>query len=221
MSQKAARYWGKLVKTVKSIQTQPSPDEGPTKEHNVITIVSGLPRSGTSMMMKMLDAGGIPPLTDEIRQPDDDNPKGYYEFERVKKLDKGDIAWLEDARGKAVKVIAALLKHLPPDHHYKVIFMQRSLKETLMSQRQMLVRRGKAADKIDDEEMAVLFRKHMQQTQDWLAEQPNFDVLYISYNDVVANPQDQLERVNHFLGNTLDVEKMTHVIDPNLYRQRR
>lgn len=221
MSQKANRNWGKLLKTVTSVWSQPSPGEGPTKEHTVITIVSGLPRSGTSMMMKMLDAGGLPPLTDELRQPDDDNPKGYYEFERVKKLDTGDVAWLVDARGKAVKVIAALLKHLPSDHHYKVIFMQRRLKETLMSQRQMLIRRGKATDKIDDEEMAVLFRKHMKQTQDWLAEQSNFDVLYVSYNDVVENPKDQVERINHFLGNILDVEKMTNVIDPNLYRQRR
>ena len=77
-----------------------------------ITIVSGLPRSGTSMMMKMVDAGGIPPLTDELRVADEDNPKGYYEFERVKQMDKGDTAWVPDARGKAVKVISALLKHL-------------------------------------------------------------------------------------------------------------
>ena len=92
-----------------------------------IVIVSGLPRSGTSMMMKMLEAGGIPPLTDEIREADTDNPKGYYEFERVKKLDKGDIAWLPEAEGKSVKVISALLKHLPAEYDYRIIFMRREM----------------------------------------------------------------------------------------------
>ena len=107
-----------------------------------ITIVSGLPRSGTSMMMKMLEAGGIPPLTDEIRTADTDNPKGYYEFERVKKMDKGDTAWLENAQGKSVKVISALLKHLPSDYRYRVIFMRRDMSEILASQKKMLDHRG-------------------------------------------------------------------------------
>ncbi|HZD55295.1 MAG TPA: hypothetical protein VE136_01120, partial [Anaerolineales bacterium] len=99
-----------------------------------MTIVSGLPRSGTSMMMKMLEAGGVPPLTDEIRTADRDNPKGYYEFERVKKMPDGDKAWMVEARGKSVKVISALLEHLPPQYDYKVIFMRRDMNEILASQ---------------------------------------------------------------------------------------
>jgi hypothetical protein len=108
-----------------------------------VVVVSGLPRSGTSLMMQMLEAGGITVLTDGIREPDEDNPRGYYEFERVKALPKGDYEWLESARGKAVKVVSALLEYLPPEYNYKVIFMHRRMEEILASQRKMLIRRGK------------------------------------------------------------------------------
>ena len=104
------------------------------KEDKFVTVVSGLPRSGTSMMMKMLDAGGIPPITDNIRSADEDNPKGYYEFERVKKMPGGDTGWMKDAQGKAVKVIAALIEHLPEGYTYKVLFMRRDMDEILASQ---------------------------------------------------------------------------------------
>jgi hypothetical protein len=185
-----------------------------------VTIVSGLPRSGTSMMMKMLDAGGIPPLTDEIRTADKDNPRGYYEFERVKKLDEGDTAWLEDAQGSAVKVISALLQHLPAGYSYKIIFMERKMEEVLASQRQMLIRRGEPADSVSDEKMMDLFDKHLEQIQTWLAEQPNMDVLYVSYNEILGNPIEQADRINRFLDNRLDVEEMVRVVDEALYRQR-
>ncbi len=186
-----------------------------------VTVVSGLPRSGTSMMMKMLEAGGISPLTDELRTADKDNPKGYYEFERVKKLDEGDTAWLEEAQGRTVKVISALLKHLPPDYQYKVIFMERKMEEILASQKQMLVRRGEAPDSVSDEKMKDLFGKHLEQVQSWLDEQPNIDVAYVSYNEILESPREQAERINEFLGNVLDVEKMVAVVDEALYRQRR
>jgi hypothetical protein len=190
------------------------------EDPNVRIIVSGLPRSGTSMMMKMLEAGGIPPLTDEIREADIDNPKGYYEFERVKQMDKGDTAWLADAEGKAVKVIAALLKHLPPDYTYKVIFMRRDIDEMLASQREMLVRRGKPTDTVPDEEMAALFRKHLTDVEDWLEQQPNFEVTFISYNQLVRGARQQVDEVNQFLSGNLQVERMVDIIDPKLYRQR-
>jgi hypothetical protein len=186
-----------------------------------VTIVSGLPRSGTSMMMKMLEAGGIPPLTDELRSADKDNPKGYYEFERVKKLDEGDTAWLEEAQGRAVKVISALLKHLPPDYQYKVIFMERKIEEILASQKQMLVRRGEAPDSVGDDKLKDLFGKHLEQVQAWLDEQPNIDVAHFSYNEILESPREQAERINQLLGNVLDVEKMVAVVDEALYRQRR
>ena len=93
-------------------------------DRDVVTIVSGLPRSGTSMMMKMLEAGGIELLIDRVRVADADNPKGYYEFERVKQIET-DQAWLPEAQGKAVKMISALLRHLPADCRYRIIFMER------------------------------------------------------------------------------------------------
>ena len=134
-----------------------------------ITIVSGLPRSGTSMMMKMIQAGGIDPMTDNIRRADEDNPKGYFELEKVKELDKTeDKAWLADAQGKVVKIISQLLKDLPPNFTYKVVFMRRKMKEILASQKQMLVRRGEPTDSISDEELANLFNLHVSQVESWL-----------------------------------------------------
>ena len=185
-----------------------------------ITVVSGLPRSGTSMMMKMLEAGGIPPMTDEVRQADSDNPKGYYEFERVKQLDKGDTAWIPAAQGKAVKVISMLLKHLPADYQYQIIFMQRNLDETLASQKQMLVNRNEAGEPGDDDQLKALFEKHLKQVEAWLAQQPNMDYLYINYNTLLENPVEQIGQLNQFLGRQLDTKAMARVVDPSLYRQR-
>jgi hypothetical protein len=185
-----------------------------------ITIVSGLPRSGTSMLMKMLEAGGLPPLIDNIRTADDDNPKGYFEFERVKAMDKGDTAWLAEARGKVVKVISALLKFLPDEYRYKIIFIRRNMPEILASQRKMLIRRGEDPDKIDDEQMAELFTKHVTQVESWLKEQPNMSVLYVHYSEILTNPQPQIIRINQFLGDQLDTDQMTAVVDPALYRNR-
>lgn len=185
-----------------------------------IIIVSGLPRSGTSMMMKMLEAGGIPPLTDKIREADKDNPKGYYEFERVKKLDKGDTAWLSEARGKVVKVISALLRHLPTDYEYRIVFMRREMPEILASQRKMLVHRGENADDMDDEKMASLFEKHLQSTIRWIESQPNVRVLYVHYSDMLSDPIPQIKRINEFLDDRFDEAAMAQVIDPALYRNR-
>ena len=184
-----------------------------------VTIVSGLPRSGTSMMMKILKAGGMKILTDEIRTADEDNPKGYYELERVKQLEH-DQAWLEDAGGKAVKIIAALLKHLPSDYTYRVVFMRRRLEEILASQKKMLVRRGEPTDTISDEKMAELFRQHLKRIETWLDERPSIKVLYVNYNEVIEKPVEHAQRINQFLGNTLNVENMAGVVDKALYRQR-
>lgn len=186
-----------------------------------VTIVSGLPRSGTSMMMKMLEAGGIAPVTDKIRTADKDNPKGYYEFERVKQLDKGDTAWVKEAQGKVVKVISALLKHLPSEYEYRVIFMRRSMPEILASQRKMLIRRGENVDSMDDEKMAALFDKHLQSVQEWIQTQPNVSVLYVHYSEMLADPLPHIERIAQFLGKELDAASMVEVVDPALYRNRR
>ena len=184
-----------------------------------IVIVSGLPRSGTSMMMKMLEAGGVPVLVDGIREADEDNPKGYYEFERVKQIEE-DQDWLPDAEGKAVKMIAALLKHLPQEYTYKVIFMRRKIQEVLASQREMLVRRGEPTDRISDDKMSDLFQRHVKQVEAWLSEQSNFDTLYVSYNDVIENPAMHARTIDTFLGGGLEQEAMIAVVDPELHRQQ-
>jgi broad-specificity NMP kinase len=185
----------------------------------VVTVVSGLPRSGTSMMMKMLEAGGMEVLTDKIRTPDEDNPKGYYEFERVKKLPE-DQAWLQEAKGRVVKIISRLLLHLPPQYAYKVIFMRREMGEILASQNQMLMRRGKPVGTISDEKMAELFQKHLREVEAWMEKQPTMDVIYVSYNEVLENPVQHIEQINQFLGASLDVNKMVAVVDKALHRQR-
>jgi len=184
-----------------------------------VTIVTGLPRSGTSMMMKMLESGGMPVLVDHIRTADEDNPKGYYEFERVKQIET-DQAWLADAGGKAVKMVAALLKHLPTNYRYRIVFMQRNISEVLASQREMLRRRGEPADDLSDEKMAGMFAKHVEKIQAWLAQQHNMDVLYVHYGDVIAHAAEQARRINEFLGGTLDVARMQETVDAQLYRQR-
>ena len=190
------------------------------EEKKAVVVVSGLPRSGTSMLMNMIDAGGIPPITDNIRSADEDNPKGYYEFERVKALDKGDTAWVADAQGKSVKVISALLKHLPADYQYQIVYIRRNMAEILASQRKMLLRRGEDPDKVDDEQMAALFEKHVSQVESWLSEQPNMAVLYVHYSDILADPEKEARRINDFLGGDLAVERMAEAVDPDLYRNR-
>ena len=184
-----------------------------------VTVVTGLPRSGTSMMMKMLESGGIPVLVDHIRTADEDNPKGYYEFERVKQIET-DQAWLADAGGKAVKMVAALLKHLPTNYRYRIIFMQRNIGEVLASQRAMLRRRGEPADDLSDDRMADMFAKHVEKIQAWLTQQHNMQVLYVQYAEVIAHPAEQARRLNDFLGGTLDVARMQQTVDRQLYRQR-
>lgn len=184
-----------------------------------ITIVSGLPRSGTSMMMKMLEAGGMSILTDNIRVADEDNLKGYYEFERVKKLEE-DKEWLDDAKGKVVKVISYLLKYLPDTHKFKIIFMQREIFEVLASQRKMMERRGEKEDNIPEEKMAEQFKSHLDQTYQWIRDQNNIDILFVNYNDTLNSSMNTAVLVNEFLDVELDLEKMANVVDNTLYRQR-
>jgi hypothetical protein len=186
---------------------------------DVVTIVAGLPRSGTSMMIKMLEAGGMPVLTDNVRTADEDNPRGYYEFERVKQIEH-DKAWLEDAQGRVVKIVSALLKHLPEGYRYKVVFMRRDIAEILASQRKMLVHRGETGDRVEDATMARLFERHLKKVTAWIDTRADVDVLYVSYNDVLANPLEHARSVNRFLGGSLDVESMASIVDPTLYRNR-
>jgi len=184
-----------------------------------VIIVSGLPRSGTSLAMSAISAGGIDPLVDHVRKADEDNPKGYHEFEPVKKT-RENSAWLDDATGKVVKMVYRLLYDLPADHWYKVVFMRRDLKEVLASQSKMLEHSGKAAGAIPDEKMQALFSAELSKCEKWLSEQPNFKVLYVDHRDMITDSLSQTKRINAFLDGGLDADAMASVVDPTLYRNR-
>jgi hypothetical protein len=189
------------------------------KSTQQIVVVSGLPRSGTSMMMKMLTEGGLEPVTDSLRTADHDNPNGYFEFEPVKQMTEGNTAWLEDAGGKVVKVISALLEHLPARHQYKVIFMERPLQEVLKSQQKMLTNRAEHSS-TSDMEMEEQFKSHLSAVKFWLARQPNIEVSYVDYGRMLASPSSYCETIVAFLGLPLDIKKMQQVPDQGLYRNR-
>ena len=189
-------------------------------ERPFVTIVSGLPRSGTSMMMRMLEAGGLPAITDAVRAADVDNPRGYYEFEPAKKT-KEDPSWLERADGKAVKMVYQLLYDLPSDRSYRVLFMRRAIDEVLDSQRTMLARLGRDDGGIPDEKMAALFRSQLAKFDAWALGQSHLARLDVDYNRMVADPRPLAESVAEFLGGGLDSEAMVAVVEPGLYRNRR
>ena len=189
------------------------------RDTDFITIVSGLPRSGTSMMMRMLDHGGIPPLTDEFRAADDNNPLGYYEFEAVKRLDK-DSSWLEDAYDKAVKIIYIFLYQLPPNHRYRVLFMKRNLEEVIASQKVMLRRRNEGTGMTTSRQLMTSFSDQLDKLNLWIRAQPNFSILYLNYDDVVADPAHAALEIKNFLGLDVDTTAMTHSVNPALYRNR-
>ncbi len=185
-----------------------------------ITVVSGLPRSGTSMAMQMLVAAGYEPVQDGMRQADADNPKGYYEDERVKGLaDNLNKAWLQEARGRVIKIISFLLKELPNANQYQIIFMQRHLDEVLASQAKMLEHRGKP-NTASDEDMRHMYEQHLEQVYQLIEDRPTMSMLAIDYREMVEDPMTQAQKINTFLGGRLDVSKMVAVVDHNLYRNR-
>jgi hypothetical protein len=184
-----------------------------------LTIVSGLPRSGTSMMMRMLECGGLPVLTDQLRTADDDNPNGYYEFEAVKQT-KEDDSWLQGSEGKAVKMVYRLLYDLPADRTYRVLFMRRKLDEVLASQKVMLQRHG-MADGVSEAQMSALFRSEIDSFYKWVEAQRHIELIDVDYNRMQQNPREEATRVNEFLGGVLDVEAMVGVVDQSLYRNRK
>jgi len=185
-----------------------------------VIVVSGLPRSGTSMAMRMLEAGGIPLLTDSLRVPDKDNPKGYFEIEKAKYLGvRNEKSWLKKARGKAVKIVSHLLHELPDNNTYQVLFMNRDLIEVIYSQNKMLVRRGEFV-RGNDETVKTLFEKHLSSLEQWFKQKPNFSVLNMDYAEVIANPQRESLKIESFLYPSIDPEAMASVVDPTLYRNR-
>jgi len=189
----------------------------------MITIVSGLPRSGTSLMMQMLEAGGMAVLSDGERQPDKDNPKGYLEWERVKQLKK-DASVIAEAEGKVVKVISEFVQSLPAGHEYRIVFMQRPLPEILKSQDEMLRRRGNAdsiaSSSAETYAIEEFFQKHLLEMNKWVAGQENMKMLRVHYHRVLREPRPVAEEVAVFLQVPLDIDAMVKQVDGSLYRNR-
>jgi hypothetical protein len=186
-----------------------------------VVIVSGLPRSGTSMMMRMLAGGGLPIMTDEEREADVDNPKGYFEYERVKDLEKEtDKSYVRAGRGKALKVISFLIKDLPDENDYRVIFMRRDLDEVLTSQKKMIDRLGTEDADAQDEAMKEAYRNDIVRTRLLCKKRPNFELVEVHYKDTVEDPTGTAGKVNAFLGGRLDEAAMRAAVDASLYRNR-
>jgi hypothetical protein len=190
-------------------------DRGPSGR--CIIVVTGLPRSGTSMMMAMLAAGGLEVVSDGLRAADHDNPRGYFEDERVKRLGEGADDWLDSACGKAVKIVSPLLERLPTRHCYQVIFMRRSIDEILASQHRMMQRSGLGAGDGDAE---AAYQTHLRRLEAWLAGRRGMDTMYVGYHDIILAPEAGALRIARFLGRTLDQEAMVRAVDPSLYRER-
>jgi predicted ATPase len=193
--------------------------QNPKKSNEKIIIVSGLPRSGTSMMMKMLAEGGLSTVVDSLRQADEDNPNGYFEIEQVKALKDGEKKWLYDARGKVVKVISYLLEFLPDDISYDVIFMEREISEILASQRKMLQHRNETST-LSDAEMEAQFREHLRAVKYWSARKSNMRILFVKYSEMVNAPENLCRSIVDFLEFPLDLKAMQSVPNQSLYRNR-
>jgi hypothetical protein len=187
----------------------------------VITIVSGLPRSGTSLMMQMLAAGGIPVLSDGERVADADNPRGYYEWERIKLLPQ-QADCIAEAEDKVVKVISQLLFALSPGHEYRIIFMERPLAEVVASQAEMIRRRGTSGPKLSDAVLLAALQAHLSQVNAWLknSDRTGLVVCRVPYHEVLASARSVSEKIQNFLGRTLNLDAMAAQIDSSLYRQR-
>jgi hypothetical protein len=173
------------------------------------------------MTMAMLAAGGMPCLVDGVRQSDDDNPKGYFEFERAKTLEKDENRdWLREARGKAVKIVSPLLKSLPEGNSYRILFMRRDLDEVLASQQKMMQRRGDLHD-IPDDRMKKIYEGHLAAVDSFLKNRPDATVKYLDFRHVIAHALETAEAIRDFLDFDLDVVRMAAAVDSDLYRNRR
>ena len=197
-------------------------ENGPGRsEVPVITVVSGLPRSGTSLMMRILQEAGLPPLTDWVRPADGDNPYGYFEHQGARQLPQGHVDWLEQAPGMAVKVVAPLLHFLPEHYRYRIVLMRRNMEEILASQRIMLQHRQQPDGPLSDAEMAELYDATIKQVVQWVEGQPHLTMAQINYNELVTDAHQALAPLETVLGPGLDRQGLAQLVDPDLYRQRR
>ena len=186
-----------------------------------IVVVSGLPRSGTSMLMKMLESGGMEILSDSERASDIDNPKGYFEYGRIKDLEKEtDKSYIREGRGKVLKVISFLIKDLPDDNDYRVIFMRRDLDEVLASQNKMIHRLGTTDTTATEAAMKEAYRNDIVRTRLLCRDRPNFELIEIGYKPTIENPAATARSVNAFVGGHLNEAAMREAVDGSLYRNR-
>lgn len=189
------------------------------KDAEEIIIVSGLPRSGTSMMMQLLEAGGMQIFTDNLRAADDNNKKGYYEHEAVKIIHK-DISWMKNAVGKTIKIVSHLLPNLPLRYKYKIIYMERDLNEVITSQNKMLQNLGKLPQNATHFNIETSFKQNDEKIKNWMSEKRNIDVIFMDYNKIVENAEEYIGRLNNFFSGKLNTQNMMNVIDKNLYRSK-
>lgn len=185
----------------------------------MITVVSGIPRSGTSLMMQMMAAGGMPVLTDGQRAADENNPRGYFEVESVKSLARNQDV-LAQAEGKVVKVVSSLLPNLPKQFEYRIIFMCRPLEEVVSSQNRMLERLGREVPSTPTASVIAAFEQHLRKIRSWLSQQTNIAVLYLDYPAVLEAPEEQIAKIRAFMGCELDTAAMIRQIERSLHRER-
>lgn len=189
------------------------------KDAEEIYIVSGLPRSGTSMMMQLLEAGGLPVFTDSLRTADDNNKKGYYEHEAVKIIHK-DSSWMKNAVNKTVKVVSHLLPNLPMRYKYKIVFMERDLNEVVTSQSKMLQNLGKLEQNSTHYSIESSFNQTNEKVKNWIHGKQNIDVLFINYKDAIEKSDETIKQLNLFFNSALETDKMHSIVDKNMYRTK-
>jgi len=186
-------------------------------DKNDIIVVTGLPRSGTSLVMQILQSMGIELFTDNKRSPDQSNPKGYFEHELVKTIEY-DTSWIKNVKGKAIKIVSPLLEYLPTNYNYKIIFMDRDLDEIVQSQEKMLLMNGVGNSQIEPEVIKEIFIKDLKQAWSWIRELSHSESLEISHSKLLKKPESELEKIKGFLNIKVDLENMLKVIDKKLYR---
>jgi len=190
-----------------------------TERPPFVTVVSGVPRSGTSLVMRMLGAGGMELLTDGSRPPDAFNPGGYFEYAPAKSLDR-DATWLPRAAGRAVKVVHALLPRLPEGLDYRVVLLERDLREVVRSQEALLAARGGTPDALGEERLVAIYRQQLARAARWAEARPGVALLHVRYAALLDDPRGAAASLSRFVGGTLDVERMAAVVDPGLHRHR-
>ncbi len=184
----------------------------------MITVVSGLPRSGTSLMMQILEVNGFDILTDNVKTADESNPKGYYEYGKVKKIIK-DNNWISEAEGKTIKVIVQLLFYLPLNFNYKIILMERNIDEILDSQAKMLQMLGNKKQ-IPSDILRKTFQQQMDKSINWMQLQPNIESVRISFGNLFRSPDEELKKLIHLFDGKIEYDISRNVINPALYREK-